>query len=44
MASDNQVFMKQFTEFINTANAKMAGEIVAPDAVFHVPGRAYRNF
>ncbi len=31
--------MHRFTEFINTANGKLAEELISPEAVFHVPGR-----
>jgi steroid delta-isomerase-like uncharacterized protein len=31
--------MERFVEFINTASAALADELVSPDAVFHVPGR-----
>ncbi len=31
--------MGRFTEFINTASEKLASELIAPDATFHVPGR-----
>jgi len=36
----NKVVMRRFTEFINTASEKLAGELIAPGAIFHVPGRA----
>ena len=36
----NRRVMHRFTEFINTANEKLAEELISPDAVFHVPGRA----
>ena len=36
----NKHVMHRFTEFINTANEKLAEELISPDAVFHVPGRA----
>jgi len=32
--------MRRFVEFINTGNEKLAEELISPDAVFHVPGRA----
>lgn len=35
----NKNLMHRFTVFINTADAKLADELVAQDAVFHVPGR-----
>ncbi|MGW9102696.1 ester cyclase [Priestia megaterium] len=31
--------MHHFTEFINTANEKIAEELIDPDAIFYVPGR-----
>jgi steroid delta-isomerase-like uncharacterized protein len=36
----NKRVMHRFTEFINTANEKLAQELISPDAIFHVPGRA----
>ncbi|WP_028398953.1 ester cyclase [Ectobacillus panaciterrae] len=35
----NKHLMHRFTEFINTASEKLAEELIAPDAIFHVPGR-----
>ena len=35
----NKAAMRRFTDFINTASEKLAAELVAPDAIFHVPGR-----
>jgi steroid delta-isomerase-like uncharacterized protein len=35
----NKRIMQRFTEFINTASAKLASELISPNAVFHVPGR-----
>jgi steroid delta-isomerase-like uncharacterized protein len=35
----NKHIMQRFTEFINTANEKLAVELISPNAVFHVPGR-----
>lgn len=35
----NHQFMKRFVDFINTADPKMADELVSPDAIFHIPGR-----
>src|SRR5438552_8066370 len=35
----NKLAMHRFTEFINTADEKLAEELIATDAVFHVPGR-----
>jgi steroid delta-isomerase-like uncharacterized protein len=37
--SNNRV-MRRFVEFINTASQKLAAELVSPDAIFFVPGRA----
>src|SRR5579859_8126391 len=36
---ENKRVMHRFTEFINTASEKLAEEIIAPDAIFHIPGR-----
>jgi len=36
----NKAVMGRFVEFINTASEKLAEELISPDAVFHVPGRA----
>jgi SnoaL-like polyketide cyclase len=35
----NKLAMHRFTEFINTADEKLAEELIATHAVFHVPGR-----
>jgi steroid delta-isomerase-like uncharacterized protein len=35
----NKWLMQRFVNFINTASAKLADELIAPDASFHVPGR-----
>jgi hypothetical protein len=32
--------MRRFVEIINTASEKLAYELISPDAVFQVPGRA----
>jgi steroid delta-isomerase-like uncharacterized protein len=32
--------MSRFVEFINTASEKLAAELIAPDATFHVPGHS----
>jgi predicted ester cyclase len=40
MQTTNRQFMTRFLEFINTADPRLATELVSPDAVFHVPGRA----
>jgi steroid delta-isomerase-like uncharacterized protein len=39
-ASANRQFMARFVAFINTADPQLAAELVSPNAVFHVPGRA----
>jgi steroid delta-isomerase-like uncharacterized protein len=36
----NKIMMHRFTEFINTASELLAEELIAPDAIFHVPGRS----
>jgi steroid delta-isomerase-like uncharacterized protein len=36
----NKRVMHRFTQFINTASEKLAEDLISPDAVFHVPGRA----
>ena len=38
----NKLMMQRFTEFINTASAKLATELVSQSAVFYVPGRSDR--
>lgn len=35
----NKRVMTRFTDFINTADEKLAQELISTDAVFHVPGR-----
>ena len=35
----NKATMRRFLEFINTASQELAVELIAPGAVFHVPGR-----
>ena len=37
---ENRQFMDRFVRFINTADARMAAELVSPQAVFQVPDRA----
>jgi len=37
---NNKLLMRRFVEFINTANEKLAAELIAPSAIFHVPGRS----
>jgi len=32
--------MSRFVDFINTADGQLAKELISPEAVFHVPGRA----
>ncbi|NTF88865.1 ester cyclase [Agrobacterium rhizogenes] len=39
MTDTNNHFMKRFVDFINTADAEMAEELVSPNAIFFVPGR-----
>jgi steroid delta-isomerase-like uncharacterized protein len=36
---DSKRPMERFVEFINTASAKLADELISPKAIFHVPGR-----
>jgi predicted ester cyclase len=36
----NKALMQRFTQFINTASEELAGELISPGAIFHVPGRA----
>src|SRR4051812_22518114 len=38
-ADENRQFMDRFVLFINTADARLATELVSAHAVFHVPGR-----
>ena len=38
-AHDNKLVMQRFVEFINTASETLATELIAQNAVFHVPGR-----
>ena len=38
-AEANKALMRRFVEFINTASAPLAAELIAPDAIFHVPGQ-----
>ena len=41
MTSDtNKQLMQNFTEFINTADERLAKELISQDAVFHVPTQA----
>ena len=39
-AETNKLVMGRFTDFVNTASEKLADELISPDAIFHVPGRA----
>jgi steroid delta-isomerase-like uncharacterized protein len=39
-AETNKATMRRFVEFINTASETLAEELISPDAVFHLPGRA----
>ncbi|NWB99620.1 ester cyclase [Pseudomonas gingeri] len=36
----NKQVMLRFLTFINTASETLARELISPDAIFHVPGRA----
>lgn len=36
----NKATMQRFLQFINTASPELAAELIAPDAVFHIPGRS----
>ncbi|WP_276504549.1 ester cyclase [Terrimonas pollutisoli] len=36
---NNKQLINRFVEFINTASEQLAGELISPDAVFHVPGQ-----
>jgi steroid delta-isomerase-like uncharacterized protein len=38
-ADEKRQFMNRFVQFINTADARLAVELVSSEAVFHVPGR-----
>lgn len=38
-ADKNKQVMHRFGEFINTANEKLAAELISPVAIFYVPGR-----
>ena len=35
----NKQLMNRFVKFINTASEQLAGELISPDAIFHVPGQ-----
>lgn len=37
-AEANKHVMRRFVEFINSASETLATELIAPNAVFHVPG------
>jgi steroid delta-isomerase-like uncharacterized protein len=39
-SESNRLFMRRFTEFCNTASKKLAAELIAPDAIFSIPGRS----
>lgn len=39
-AEANKRTMPRFVEFINTASETLATELISPQAIFHVPGRA----
>lgn len=36
---NNKYQMKRFTDFINTADSKLAEELIASDAIFYSPGK-----
>jgi steroid delta-isomerase-like uncharacterized protein len=38
-AESNKQLMQKFNEFINTADERLAQELIARNAVFHVPGQ-----
>jgi steroid delta-isomerase-like uncharacterized protein len=38
-SEENKIRMHQLVEFINTASERLAVELIAPGAIFHVPGR-----
>jgi steroid delta-isomerase-like uncharacterized protein len=38
MATNNKETMNRFVQFINTADEKLAAELVSADAIFYVPG------
>ena len=40
MTAESKLLMRRFVEFINSGSEKLAEELISPDAVFHVPGRA----
>jgi steroid delta-isomerase-like uncharacterized protein len=35
----NKLLMRKFAEFINSASKQLAEELIAPEAIFFVPGR-----
>jgi steroid delta-isomerase-like uncharacterized protein len=37
--TQSKIFISRFVEFINTANPQLAGELVATDARFYIPGQ-----
>ncbi|MFZ6770091.1 ester cyclase [Undibacterium sp. Di26W] len=39
-AQAHRLFMQRFVQFINTADVRLASELVSPKAIFYVPGRA----
>src|ERR1700693_2769504 len=39
-SENNKLVMHRFVEFINTASEKLAAELIAPEAIFHVAGRS----
>ena len=38
-AESNKALMRRFVQFINSADEKLAGELINPSAIFHVPGQ-----
>jgi steroid delta-isomerase-like uncharacterized protein len=39
MSAEAKLTMRRFVEFINTASAGLAEELISSNAIFHVPGR-----
>ena len=39
-AETNKLVMHRFTDFINTASEELAAELIAQEAIFHVPGHS----
>lgn len=38
-SESSRQIMDRFVKFINTADSKMADDLISPDAIFHVPGQ-----